>query len=496
VFLIWFGYVAINSRRRTRPSERPAPNQEFFMDNAGLENDRLTRILTAAVVSAGVLALVMPIYFVNETNRQEAAAEAIHEDYLHFGEEWWVKFECGVCHGADGSGGAAEIPEVRSGLDASWAAPSINDVFLRYDEEEIRHWIVNGRAGTPMPANGLDGGGAMTIQEVDQVVEYLISLQVSQMDSFDKTESAITVALDRIDNAAATIEARILEEETNLESILAGPAQFAAIDSLPQDVEDLLAGAGTCTVESAALVSRECTSEGADTDRDGLADDAEPALQELALVAYDAVISLSVNSDGEVVPGQDSQFNLSFSAVSAYSMSDAAGSPIADLDSVEAFISHLDAKHLELSLLSERNDTYAEPVIAGIAFLKDALENRAWEVDFAAVAAATGLSVDDATRAVGLYNGYCARCHTAGYSAGVEFEQEPGSGAWAPALTQGRTVIQFPNEEDHISFIIDGAEASAEYGINGISGVGGMPAFGTVLSLEDIELIVKYERSM
>ena len=38
-------------------------------------------------------------------------------------------------------------------------------------------------------------------------------------------------------------------------------------------------------------------------------------------------------------------------------------------------------------------------------------------------AAAAGLSRADAERSVGLYNAYCARCHTAGYSAGVEFEQ-------------------------------------------------------------------------
>ena len=147
----------------------------------------------------------------------------------------------------------------------------------------------------------------------------------------------------------------------------------------------------------------------------------------------------------------------------------------------------------ELRQPAERSE---QPVIDGIAFLEAALEARAWEVDFAAVATATGLSETDATRAVGLFNAYCARCHTAGYSAGVEFEQEPGSGAWAPALTQGRTVVQFPDMQDHIDFIIDGAEASAEYGVNGISGVGGMPGFGAVLSLEDIELIVKYERSM
>lgn len=497
IFLAWIGYLIINSRRRTRPPEEPAPNQEFFMDDEGLENNRLTRVLAAAVIAAAVLAIVMPIYFVNETGRQEAAAEEIVEDYIHFGEEWWVKFECGSCHGPDGSGGAAEIVEERSGLTASWAAPANNDVFFRYSEDEVRHWIVNGRSGSPMPASGLEGGGAMTVQEVDQVIAFLRSLQISQMDAFAKVEGEVAAALDRISTGATTIEARIEEETLRLDDIQAGPEQFEVVRTMPDDVDALLGGAGTCTDESAALVGTTCGEPGADADRDGLSDAAEPSLTALSQLAFETLVKRRIDpATREVVVVEDEEFDLEFSPTSAFSMTDATGTPIPDLDSAEAFIAHLDAKHLEWSLLTDRNEQFAEPVINGIAFLEDALEQQAWDVDFDQVAADTGLSRADAERSVGLFNAYCARCHTAGYSAGVEFEQAPGSGAWAPALTDGRTVVQFPDEQDHIDFIINGANASERYGVNGLSGVGGMPAFGAVLSLEDIELIVKYERSM
>ena len=498
VFLIWFGYVAINSRRRTRRQEKEAPNIEFFMDNEGLENDRLTRVLTAAVISAAVLAIVMPIYFVNESNRQEAAAEEIHEEYLHFGEEWWVKFQCTACHGPEGGGGAAAIVEPRSGgLNANWSAPSINDVFFRYDESEIRHWIVNGRAGSPMPASGLEGGGAMTVQEVDQVVDYLRSLQIDQTTALAKVDGLVTTALERMDNAEATIQTRLVVERTALSDIRESPRQYGVIADMPSLIDEILGNPGTCTDDSAALVERVCTDAGVDTDRDGLSDEAEPILTGLAQLAFRTVVTTSVDTTTlETTTITDPLFDLSFDPATPYTMTDATGSPQPDLDAAAAFISHLDAKHLEYSLLTERNDQFAQPVIDGITFLENALEQRAWEVDFEAVATATGLSSSDAERAVGLFNAYCARCHTAGYSAGIEFEQEPGSGAWAPALTQGRTLVQFPSEQDHVDFIIEGAEASAEYGVNGISGVGGMPGFGAVLSLEDIELIVKYERSM
>ncbi len=497
VFLVWVGYVVINTRRRTHRQEKPAPNQEFFMDNAGLENDRLTRVLTAAVIAAGVLAIVMPIYFVNESSRQKAAAEEINLEYVHFGEQWWTKFACTTCHGPDGGGGGALIPEPRSGLDATWAVPSLNDVFYRYDESEVRHWITYGRAGTPMPANGLEGGGAMTVQEIDQVIDYIRSIQLDQADAVAKADGIVETALARLDNAEATIQTRLLVEQTKLDDINDGPRRFGVIKNMPDDIIALLSTDGTCTDDSAALVGTTCSVAGTDTDRDGLTDDAELALTEMAQTAFAEIVTHSVDTTtNEITEVVDNGFDVTFDPSTGYSMNDATGNPLPDLETASALITHVNAKHLELSLLDERKDQFAQPVIDGMAFLQAALEQRAWEVDFQAVADKTGLSLDDATRAVGLFNGYCARCHTAGYSAGVEFQQEPGSGAWAPALTQGRAITQFPNVQDHIDFVTEGAQASTEYGVNGISQVGGMPGFGALLSERDIELIVAYERSL
>ena len=103
--------------------------------------------------------------------------------------------------------------------------------------------------------------------------------------------------------------------------------------------------------------------------------------------------------------------------------------------------------------------------------------------------ASTGISPTP----VGLYNAYCARCHTAGYSAGVAYTQEAGSGAFGPSLREGRSVVQFPDEADHLDFIINGSENGQGYGINGI-GRGWMPGFGATLTQEDLMLIVRLER--
>jgi len=497
-FLTWVGYGIINSRRRIRASEKPAPNQEFFMDNARLENDRLTRVLTAAVIAAGVLAIVLPLYFVNETNRQAAAASDIADQNVEAGAQWWSKFSCTTCHGPDAGGGGATIAEPRSGLSVSWAVPSLNDVFYRYDESEVRHWITYGRAGTPMPANGLEGGGAMTVQEIDQVIAYLHSIQIDQADAVAKADSIVETALNRMANAEDTINTRILIEQTKLDDILDGPRRFGVIQSMPDDIIQLLSGDGTCTSASAALVGKTCGSPGFDADRDGLSDEAETGLTAIAQKAFAEIVTHTVDTANAnaIIEVTDKGFDLTFDPASGYTMTDSSGSPLADVDGVKGMITLIDAKHLELSLLNDRTDQFAQPVRDGLAFLQKALEQRAWDVDFAAVSDEIGLSEDQAKRAVGLFNGYCARCHTAGYNAGVAYEQAPGSGAWAPALTQGRAITQFPDEQDHINFVINGTEAAKEYGVNGISSVGGMPGWGALLSQDDIDLIVKYERSL
>ena len=104
-------------------------------------------------------------------------------------------------------------------------------------------------------------------------------------------------------------------------------------------------------------------------------------------------------------------------------------------------------------------------------------------------------------RAVALVNGYCARCHTAGFPAGVPYSQEAGSGGFGPALWDGRPVVQFgeapqdPEETDLlIDFLINGSEAQEPYGLNGF-GSGRMPAFGAILDQGDIDLLARYLRS-
>ena len=110
-----------------------------------------------------------------------------------------------------------------------------------------------------------------------------------------------------------------------------------------------------------------------------------------------------------------------------------------------------------------------------------------------------GVDESVAERAIGLFNSNCARCHTAGWSAGVAFTEEAGAGSFGPALWEGRPVVQFgdatadPADDLLVTFLVRGSESQKPYGINGF-GSGRMPSFGTTLSQADIELLAMYLR--
>ncbi|GBE25820.1 cytochrome c6 [bacterium BMS3Bbin02] len=494
VFIAWVAWLWI-AARPSSGGEEPALNLQPYISDEELENGRLNRVLRAAMVSAAVLALVLPIYYVNEPGRQVKAAEALQERDVEEGARWFTEFSCAVCHAANGAGGGASFIEGRSGLDVSWAAPSLNDIFYRFDEIEIQNIIIHGRQGTPMPPNGIAGGGAMTWQEVEQVMAYIKSFEISQGDVLREIEPAVEAALKRIATGDEALATLIVEQQAVIDDIAEAPSRFDPISDFPEQLSAVLGGDGTCTNASAALVDRACGSPGTDTDRDGVADKAEALFNDISKVAFKQLQTRTVNSQGEIVFVETPALSVTLDPTNAFSTTAASGSPINDLDAIDGFLTVFGARHINLQVMAERNEAFAATAQASMDYLVQAAADRKWFVDFSQVAADTDLSVGEAERAVGLYNAYCAQCHTAGYAAGVGYEQQAGSGAWAPSLLSGRANQQFLRLEDHVKFILKGTQSGQAYGLNGL-GTGRMPAFGKILTQRDIELIAIYERSM
>jgi mono/diheme cytochrome c family protein/cytochrome c553 len=103
-----------------------------------------------------------------------------------------------------------------------------------------------------------------------------------------------------------------------------------------------------------------------------------------------------------------------------------------------------------------------------------------------------------------LFQLQCARCHTKNWSF---FDPEnpvgpppgpQGGGAYGPNLTGGATLRQFAGPmgvEDHNDWVADGKPPNEVYGTRGIS-TGRMPHFASVLTKEQIQAIVDYERGL
>tara|TARA_B100000927_G_C16454322_1_gene465186 strand:- start:432 stop:1856 length:1425 start_codon:yes stop_codon:yes gene_type:complete len=435
-----------------------APNLTKYRTDDDLETKTLDRTLTVAVLIASLLTIMIPLYYLGEQDRQEGFVEEFDEVSVERGEHLYEEFGCGNCHGVDGSGGAASYVEKRSGINVTWTAPAINNVFYRYDDEEVRYWLIYGRANSPMPAWGLEGGGPMNDGQLDDLIEYMHHFQISQESELQTIEMNINSSLSRLDTSELLVENEIARQKELIQSVQEAPSKLPVVEKAVEEVSALLSKEG-----------------GIDTDEDGLSDSTETELS-----SYSATVSevlgtsvLNLDPDNEQsIPGRK------------------------DLSVAKGYLSQLESELINIRIVSEGYDKFINEAETGLAFLEKALEEKLWEVSFEEIADSTfDGDIEKAKRAVGLFNAYCARCHTAGYSAGVAYTKEIASGGLGPALRAGRANIQFKQREDLIDFIIKGSVNGKAYGVNGVGG-GKMPGFGAVLPQSDIELIIDYLRGM
>jgi mono/diheme cytochrome c family protein len=610
--IAWLGMLFV-SAIRNRGGEEVAPNLRPGIDDEKIETRRLEGGQKAAIAFSAFLAISLPLYFLTEPERQAGFVDEFSTASTTRGEHIVAEYLCFNCHGPEGSGGTTNYVEKRSGVSVAWAVPSLDDVFFRYDEDEVNFWVTYGRGNTPMPAWGIPGGGPLNEQQVEDVVNYLKTIQITQEEYLGKLEPGISTALDTLANADATVEAAILEQSQVVAEIEAAPADADIVVPLAERARETLDGARS----------------GIDTDADGVSDAAETELSTISQEAVDAfrimepitldpavadaelateaLAALETAAETDPIVGAnlaavetamsdgavDPAVGLSPAALTALEETRAAAEAagidvpptVEDLDDANDLVAALEAAAAEpvegaadlataattaveegsdpdgdglstaaeddittqvdaaiaattptqislvtldptnpasvggepdlvtattlvgnleslattLSVTTQNQDALLEAERGGLAFLEESLQTKLYSIDFAGVAQAMGSSEEEAQRAVGIFNSKCARCHTAGYSAGVPYTQEAGSGGFGPALWDGRPTIQFgeanedPEQDLLVQFLVRGSEAETPYGINGF-GSGRMPAFGSAMSVEDIQLLAAYLR--
>jgi mono/diheme cytochrome c family protein len=171
-----------------------APNRKPYYDDDVLEGHRLDRALLFSLGMLFIIAISLPLYWLLEPSRQKHAEHGFDKRAVQRGEALFavitdprpgLHFGCAGCHGNNGVGGSTTFvlsdpahPDIPPRT-VQWSAPPLNTVLLRFTDDEVLQILTYGRAGTPMPAWGIAGGGAMDDQQLSDVLAYLHSIQLT-----------------------------------------------------------------------------------------------------------------------------------------------------------------------------------------------------------------------------------------------------------------------------------------------------------------------------
>ncbi len=374
-----------------------APNRKPYYDDDTLETKRLDIALAGGVATLIIIALALPLYWLGEPGRQKGFDEFTETVFASRGGEAYEEL-CAQCHGAGGVGGQAAYTVLdddgRYIASVNWTAPALNNILYRFSIEEVTHILNYGRPQSPMPAWGAPGGGPLTSQQLETIVEYLSVIQLTPEQMEEEVQAGLRESVIK--------EVRDQNPE-------------AAESELQEAYNVLFRGLGDALAEQTAIQQ-----------------DSEAAVE--------------------------------------------------DIDAAKTTVERLLDDYLVL-LATSNAEKYGEYLF----------NNPAGAGSYA-----------------------CARCHTAGSSwnanqvlqanpslEGLIDPEVPGSGGFGPSLIG--VASQFTSAFSQSQFISVGCEANLQYGMNGVCEPSGqMPGFGynatdlegSMLSPEQIDAIVEYERAM
>lgn len=178
------------SRREVGAEQKLAANRKPYYDDEVLEGPRLERVQLLGLVFLVIITIALPLYWVLEPGRQAGAEFGFEKRFAKWGGRNFAAtadggFNCAGCHGGmSANGGVAEYsvtdPKTGEVKAVSWKAPALNTVLYKFSEDEIRFILNYGRPFSPMSAWGTIGGGPLNEQSIDNLVDYLASIQIPQ----------------------------------------------------------------------------------------------------------------------------------------------------------------------------------------------------------------------------------------------------------------------------------------------------------------------------
>jgi mono/diheme cytochrome c family protein len=232
-----------------------APNRKPYFDDAQLETKKLDLSLAFGVGTLAIIALALPLYWLGEPGRHQGFVDKVDAAWVSRGGEQYEAL-CAQCHGANGVGGAAPYTvldeEGRFVTSVSWAAPSLNSIFYRFSEEEITYVLNYGRPQSPMPAWGGPGGGPLTSQQLEELITWMGTIQLSQEEVTANVQQGLrdaVFAIPREENPELFETASLDDGATAAQIVAARQAQ----EEIYEVYNDLVPGFGDLLREEAEL---------------------------------------------------------------------------------------------------------------------------------------------------------------------------------------------------------------------------------------------------
>ncbi len=181
-----------SARSTVPPALRPGDTDDV------LEGERLMKVQRLGFVFVGLSVLFLPAYWLAEPGRMASKEELFEEISIERGDAYFhdevvfvegaeiVPVECSRCHGEGAAGGENEFLDPSTGEVRKVIVPELRTIFSKpvppVYQGDVRQYVYEtierGRPGTDMPTWGNKFGGPLTEQQIDDIVNWLESIQV------------------------------------------------------------------------------------------------------------------------------------------------------------------------------------------------------------------------------------------------------------------------------------------------------------------------------
>ncbi len=191
-FILFLAALAYQSKGKVRPRGGPdiPPAMQPGPADADLEKPRLEKLQGWGVAFILLFVILVPLVWLKEPGLNRDQAEAQTEQAIErgaqavqlFTEENQLGVGCVRCHGENPilgggvniyNGLRVTVPNLRTVC----AGPNIPEHSAIRNLDDLRQTIMRGRDGTDMPSWSVRFKGALDDQQIQDIVEYIISIQ-------------------------------------------------------------------------------------------------------------------------------------------------------------------------------------------------------------------------------------------------------------------------------------------------------------------------------